>query len=709
MHLRNTPALRMRPLRVATHFALAVMAGSAFAQASQPSQPAAQNQADTGDATLPLVVVIGEKIDRNQKDTPTAVTVFQAPKVDDGQAHDIVELQQEVPNTTRNAAGNINIRGVDGNGPVTGGVALMTGSRARVSSTVDGVNETWAGQQYMNVGLWDVEQVEVLRGPQSTIQGRNAIAGAIVTRTKDPTFDWEGAARVGAENQEGRGYLAAAISGPLVEDQLAFRVAVDGMKGKGFINYDGTYPFDPSETQNGTVRGKLLWKLGDNLQAKLTLQHRKYKGEYLNRVEALCTTAACTNTQDLFEDDRFSSLTSYTRRQDSTSSSANVDIDYRFTDALTGHLLYSHGKDELHFEQTDQWRFSMDQEQKSNTLEARVVYNPADARVSGVAGVYYFDRDQDLWVGDTNPVYTTIKGTDKIRTLAGYGDARIGLGGNIDLLAGARIERETQQRNMIAFGSPLDTDVGETMFLPKLGLQYKLPATTFGLTARKGYNPGAGSLDWNDNTYYEYDKEEVLTYELTSRSVWLDNRVSFNATLFYNDYKGYQAFTGRRVTNIEKGVSSGLELEAAAQVMPSLNVHGSIGVLDTKVKKGGDGATSYEGNHFNSAPDLTANVGFKHKIHGKWFWSGNVSYTGAYYTGIDNNPDEKAGDYWLANLQAGYDARRYAVRVYVKNVFDQDVMYSKEVTTERWPGTRAAMVADVGAPRTVGIVLDYKF
>lgn len=709
MHLRTIPAWRMRPLRVATPIALAVMAGTALAQTAQPDFPAAQGQAGSGDGqTLPLVVVIGEKIDRNQQDTPTAVTVFQTPKVDNGQSHDIVELQQEVPNTTRNAAGNFNIRGVDGNGPITGGVALMTGSRARVSSTVDGINETWAGQQYLNVGLWDVEQVEVLRGPQSTIQGRNAIAGAVVTKTKDPTFGWEGTVRIGAEDQAGRGYLAAAISGPLVEDQLAFRVAVDGMKGKGFIDYDGTYPFDPSALQNGTVRGKLLWKLGANLQAKLTLQHRKYKGEYLNRVEALCTTASCANTDDMF-DYRFSSLTSYTRRQDSRSSNANIDVDYRFSDALTGYLVYSHGQDELHFEQTDQWRFAMDQEQKSNTLEARVVFNPKDVRVSGVAGVYYFDRDQDLWVGDTNPAYVTIKGTDKIRTLAGYGDARIGLAGNVALLAGARIERETQQRNMIAFGSALDTDVGETMFLPKLGLQYKLPSTTVGLTARKGYNPGAGSLDWIDNTYYVYDKEEVLTYELTSRSVLLDNRVSFNATLFLNHYKGYQAYTGRRVTNIEKGVSSGLELEAAAQPMPSLNVYGSIGLLGTKVKRGSAGATSYEGKHFNNAPDLTANLGFKHKIIGKWFWSGNVSYTGEYYTGIDNNEDEKAGNYWLANLQAGYDAGRYSVRAYVKNVFDQNIMYSKEVTTERWPGTRAAMVADVGAPRTVGIVLDYSF
>lgn len=698
-------APQLSPLNAATLLALATMSSTLPSLAS-----AAEAAPVVDEATLPTVVVTGEKIDRKQQDTPTAVTVFQSPKVNDGQRHDIVELQQEIPNTTRNGAGNINIRGVDGNGPVTGGVALMTGSRARVSTSVDGVNDTWSGQQYLNIGLWDVEQVEVLRGPQSTIQGRNAIGGAVVTKTKDPTFDWEGAARVGGENQGGRGYLAAAVSGPIVADKLAFRLAVDGMKGDGFINYEGSYPFSPSDVQNGSVRGKLLWQVTNKLQTKLTLQHREYKGEYLNRIEALCANASCTDVGDLFKDHKFSSLTSYTRRQDSKSDNANVDVDYRFSDALSGHLLYSHGQDKLHFDQTDQWRFTMDQEQRSHTLDGRLVYDPKDGRISGVAGVYYYDRHQDLLVGDTNPTAVVIRGTDKIRTTAGYGEAKIGLADRFDLLAGARVEREAQQRNMLAFGARLDTDVGDTMFLPKVGLQYKLPGTTLGLTARKGYNPGAGSLDWNSNAFYEYDKEEVLSYELTSRSLLLEDSLSLNATLFYNDYKGYQAFDGRRVTNIGKAASSGLELEVASKVTRSFDLYGSVGLLSTEVKKGGNSVTgnTFVGNDLNSAPSFTANIGFKHKVAGNWYWSGNASYTGEYYSAIDNNQNEKAGDYWLVNLQAGYDAGRYAVRAYVKNLFNADVLYNKDVTTER-TGPRPAVVADVGAPRTAGVVLDFRF
>ncbi|WP_375591675.1 TonB-dependent receptor [Chitiniphilus eburneus] len=695
-------AARQRSYRlfVATRLALASLAGVTVT-----------GMAYAEDAvTLPTVTVTGEKIDRSQQDTTTAVSVFQTPKVDDGQNHDIVELQQEVPNTTRNAAGNINIRGVDGNGPVSGGVALMTGTRARISTTVDGVNETWAGQQYMNVGLWDVEQVEVLRGPQSTIQGRNAIGGAVVVNTKDPTFDWEGAVRAGYENEDGRGYLAGVISGPIVDKELAFRIAAEGTKGHGFIDYEGDYPWDPSELQNHAIRGKLLWTPSavPELKAKLTLQNRKYEGEYLNRVEALCTTPDCTNEGDL-KDYTFSSLNAYTRRQDSRSNNANIDVEYAFSEALTGHLLYSRGNDKLHFEQSDKWLFSMDQKQDSNTLEARMVYAPRDGRISGVAGLYYFDRDQDLLVGDTNPTYVTIEGTDKVKTYAGYGEATIGLSEHIDLIAGARIEREQQNRDLVAWGADLVTDVGETLFLPKVGVQYKLPQTTFGFTVRKGYNPGAGSLDWNTNEYYEYDKEEVIAYELSSRSLLLNNRVSFSATAFYNDYSGYQAFNGRRVVNIDKGVTYGLELDMAAQVSSSLNLYGSVGLLRSDVKDGGEGSAAFDGNDFNYAPSFTANVGFSQKFAGYWSVSGNVSYTGEYYSGIDNDEREKAGDYTLANLQLAYDKGNYAIRLYVKNLFDEEILYDKTVTTERWPGTRPVMEANVGAPRTFGIIADYRF
>lgn len=697
-------AVRQRShLFLATRLALASLAGIAASGVHAEDE-----------AALPTITVTGEKIDRSQQATTTAVTVFQTPKVDDGQNHSINDLAQEVPNATRNAAGGINVRGVAGSGPTTGVFTFISGARPRMSTTVDGAPETWAGQQYLDVGLWDVEQVEVLRGPQSTIQGRNAIAGAVVVNSKDPSFTREGAVRVGGESEEGRAYLAGMLSGPVVADELAFRVAAEVAKGQGFIDYDGDFPWDPSRVQNHTVRAKLLWtpSAAPDFKARLTLVNRAYEGEYLNRIEAPCSSAACGNDKDLFENYAFYGKTSNTRRQDSKGNTANVDVDYQFGKAVSGHLLYSHGNDKLHFDESGANRFYLDQDQRSNTLEGRLVFDPEDGRISGVAGLYYFDRKQDLVAADDFAV--TFAGDDKVETVAGYGEATVGLADRLDLVAGARVERESQKRKLDAWpGTPfagvVDTDKGETLFLPKLGLQYKLQDTTLGFTARKGYNPGGGGLDWNTSAYYEYDKEEVLTYEATSRSVLLGKRLSINATAFFNEYKGYQALYNRRLVNIGKGNSYGLEVDAAARVSPSLSLYGSIGLLHTEVKDGGVYGRAIEGNKFDSAPSMTANLGFKQKFADHWYLAGNLGYTGEYFSGIDNDPREKAGDYVLANLQAGYDRDAFSVRIYVKNLFDQDVLYAKDIGSERWPSTQEVIVGDVGAPRTFGVTLDYWF
>jgi outer membrane receptor protein involved in Fe transport len=581
-----------------------------------------------------------------------------------------------------------------------------------VSTLVDGAAQSWSGQQYLDVGLWDVEQMEVLRGPQSTIQGRNSIAGAVVVKTKDPSFKWESAVRAGHENERSRNYLAGVVSGPLIDDELAFRLAAEGTKGHGFIDYVGNYPWDPSQVKNQTVRGKLLWapKSIQDLLVKLTFVDRRYEGEYLLRTDAMCDNSDCANDGDLFRGHKFRGLYANTRRQDSKSNTLNLDVDYQFSDALSGYLFYSYNNDKLHFEQSDAGALMLNQKHTNHTLEGRLVYQPEDGRLSGVAGVYYFKNDETLYSATQTAL--TFDGDGEFSTLAGYGEATIGIGERLDLIVGARVERENQKRDMIAWPATTNpghfvTDIGETMFLPKAGIAYKLPNTTFGFTVRKGYNPGGAALDDNlpRREYYEYDKETVLTYELSSRSMFLDNRLAFNATAFRNDYKDYQAMLSNRLANIAEGHSYGLELDAEAQITSSLNLYGSAGWLKTKVTDGGIYGTALEGNEFNYAPHFTANLGFKKKF-GDWFVSGNVSYTGEYHSGVENDQRAKAGDYTLANLHAGYDNGVYAIRAYVKNLFDQDILYSKSFGQR---GTNYVMSGSIGTPRTVGITLDYRF
>ena len=110
-------------------------------------------------------------------------------------AETVSDLMRMTANTVDIGIGNNlpTVRGVDGSGPSTGGAAFLSGTRPRLVLSLDGRPLTYNEQAYGPQSLWDMERVEIFRGPQSYIQGRNAIAGAIVMTSKDPDFDWESA------------------------------------------------------------------------------------------------------------------------------------------------------------------------------------------------------------------------------------------------------------------------------------------------------------------------------------------------------------------------------------------------------------------------------------------------------------------------------------------------------------------------------------
>lgn len=643
-----------------------------------------------GSERLATIVVSGEKMQRELHETTSAVSVLRDDATGSGEARSVYDLATRVPNMIGNSAGLPSIRGVAGSGPANGVFSFISGARPRISTSVDGAAETWSGQRYVDAGLWDVEQVEVLRGPQSTVQGRNTLGGAIVVNTKDPTFHWEGAARAAYEDEHGRSLFAGALAGPL-SDEIAFRVAAESLRGHGFIDYvDADWPWDPSQIRQRSVRGKLLWQPSalPDFSLKLTLSRREQKGEYLDTVDG-----------DDFFAYQFHGIASNTRYQDSANTTATLDAQYQLADAWSAHVLYSRGDYTARFEESGADRFSLDLDETSDTLETRFVYAPGDSGNSGVIGLYYYRRAQDLMAAPDGFV-----GDDHVTTAALYGESVTALNEHWDLIAGGRFERERQERDVTAWpGKPWQgrvlTDISDPIFLPKLGLSFRpAESTTLGLTGRKGYNAGGGSIDWVSSEFYEYGKEEVSTYEFSARSRLLDQRVNLNATVFQSNYDGYQALLNRRFVNIPKGRSRGIELEAQAQLSAQLELHGSLGWLDTEVTRADAANAEILGNEFNNAPHLTANLGFKAYAGGHFFYGLDLSRTGRYFSEIDNDPQLRAGGYTLVNLSLGYETRSYSLRGYVKNLTDEDVLYYQ-----------TASLGQVGAPRTLGVVFDYHY
>ena len=196
------------------------------------------------------IIVTGQKISRTLQETTTSVAVVTAQDIEQQNITSFYDALTITANTHATPGGGFSIRGINGTNVSGGGNSYLA------SVYVDGAS---LPRQMINGGsfsTWDANQVEILRGPQSTLQGRNALAGAVIMNTKTPTHNWEGVYRLQV-GQYGEKEAAIALGGGLVEEQLAFRFSGEHKESDGFL--DNLTLNSPSNTlENQLYRLKFL-------------------------------------------------------------------------------------------------------------------------------------------------------------------------------------------------------------------------------------------------------------------------------------------------------------------------------------------------------------------------------------------------------------------------------------------------------------------
>ena len=171
------------------------------------------------EARQDTVIVTGQKIDRSLQDTPESVAVVTQLDIQTQNINDLADAISRTANiATRFDDRGFSIRGIS-NENVSG-----AGFSDLATIYVDGAPISRDAVRGGPLNIWDIEQIEFLRGPQSTLQGRNALAGAIVINTAEPTYDWQGRARAVVSSSEEEQRFGAAFGGPIVDDQVAFRL-----------------------------------------------------------------------------------------------------------------------------------------------------------------------------------------------------------------------------------------------------------------------------------------------------------------------------------------------------------------------------------------------------------------------------------------------------------------------------------------------------
>ena len=631
--------------------------------------------AENNTITLDEITVVGEKFERNQSTTGSSTSVVTTDQLKrEANLLSATQLLKRDVNISDTGLGNDlpTVRGVDGSGPAVGAVAFFAGSRPRLNMQIDGRTSSYNELAFGTKSLWDMKQVEIYRGAQSYAQGRNAIAGAVVMTSNDPTQEWEGAAKLNMGNHR-LAQTAALISGPVVKDELAFRLSVDHQQRETAVDLPHYDPVgNPRWFKATNTRAKLLWTPSalPDLYSRLTFNHLNARAPQ-SETELQSHSPRYTPERPVFQ---------------TRSASTIWDIGYQLSERWKweNKLVYT----QFIYDRKTTSPFNTALPPNRRGVPARVDGNEfqiepivkyESEKYRGLFGLFYFNAKQDESVTMLNgriartPITTNFN--DKTKTKAAFGEITFTPDIPFELTLSARYEQEHHQRKGKSAMFSINRDKKYNVFLPKADIAWKInDDQRLGFKVGKGYNPGGAGVTFGvPYTSYEYDAEYVWNYELYHRWTSADKRLRINSNLFYNDYKDMQLpFTlgpnSIVIRNADKVVTYGAEINTEWQATEKLALNAGIGMLKTDIKRYPN--SSIEGNKLARAPSFSGKVGANYRLLDHLEIGTNYSYNSSYYSTADNLANGKVGHYDQLDVYLAYDFKHARITLYADNVLN---------------------------------------
>lgn len=706
----------------------------------------AQQMPESGPIRLAPIVVQGELLDRSLEDSPTSAVVILGEEFEEsGGDIDLTDVLERTPGVGAPSDGNLTIRGIRSR-PV-GGFGSQT-----INVQVDGLSlPNFSSVTNGPYSTWDLDQVEILRGPQSTQQGRNALAGAIIVRSQDPTFEQEFKLRAEAGSFGfKRGSLVA--NTPVVDDKLALRLSADILETDGFID-NVTLGTDSDPATQKTYRAKVLLTPTEQSEAILSLTYNDSEsggeGEWIDEASFPDRRVNFSNRQNReeaeqwiyglrlgYDFDNGMTVNSETTYLDSTTFRfADFDgtaRDVPFAESGTAFLRDFPGFDINVFEQDLSLSFSND-------------------RFEGTVGLFYTDIREAIDEGgdsfDFTGLLPPLPGVSAVNTARSLSDNRrtnIAAYGEADVFAdevfpglsftlGARYDYEKFEDKTAVVWDPgfpqvvidatpslanseIRTSGSFTAFLPKIGVNYEFnPSHRVSLTYQQGYRAGGAVFNTLEGQV-EFDPEFTDNIELAYRGRFLDDRLGVRSNLFYTYWRDQQVPVNQggsgqvRIENVGKSELYGLEFAVDAVVMDSLYLDGSVAFVETRFLDfvQADGS-NLAGNEFPDAPPFTA------QITGTYDFTDNLSlslsgrYRASAFGDAANSADQETDSYFVADTQLTFRSDDgWVTGLYLNNIFDKEYAVVRS-GSGGYLGTTATRSLEIGAPRTVGVFLQKTF
>ena len=632
---RNRSKQIARRLAVACALAFACY-GKAFAQAE--AQQSSQNY-------IEVIQVTARKISESIQDAPLAVTAFSEQDIQDAgirETADFVQLTSNVSlaESQSIATSFLTIRGL----------TQVRNGEAPVAVVVDGVLQFISTQFVSQV--FDTEQIEIVKGPQGALYGRNATGGAIIINTKRPDNEAEGHVRLGY----GKGTettIEGSFSTPLIEDELFFKASGRMVNREGYFK-NITRNADDDPFFDRALRARLLWQPGDDLSFDLIGNLQRHDGRGIGFQFGAASADDTSlpfvaNNEDLGE--RETNQVSLRIEKEFSGGTLTSVSAYDSVKTLTRadqfpYTELANGVDAVPFGDGTQSQFT-----DVEALSQEVRYTSSqDRRFRWQVGAYYLSWDRfiasttgrDTGSGirivertpflnaSTNPTLSYFADDNDNRAWAVFGQGSYDILENLELNLAGRFDEERRSQSVSRFntgGAPgAINEKTFSNFSPKVTLRYQPTedVTLFG-TWGEGFRSGqfnqngvavvalgAGIAGVNDVVR----REEARSWELGVKTSWLDNRLNINANYFQTDVEGQQYFVfigavGAQVlVNIDQVDIAGFEAEATLRVAEGLDIYASYGSLDSEVVEFATNP-ALVGNKAPYIPESTMNMGFQ--------------------------------------------------------------------------------------------------
>lgn len=597
--------------------------GSAHAQSSGNVSADSARQSGAG---MQDIIVTARRTSESLQETPLAVTAITQRGLEYAQITDVASIQQAAPNLSIASSHS--------------GIALTL--RGQVQSNSDGsvdqsvglyVDGVYIGRQMgANFDLIDIERVEVLRGPQGTLFGRNTTGGAVSITTQKPTNQWEGMAKIGIGNHASREIMAV-VNAPIIDDLLAVRLVGRHAQDHGYgynVNLNRRVGDDNTEYLRGSVA------LTPDSGWKLTLT-----GDYFNRnnngpLEHLTDYNPATyGDQDAVVNAGFyttsSDLESYARLKSwSTSATLEVPIGDVTFKSITGYRGYK--LDTLDdFDTTPIPVFTNNTLANIKQFSQEAQFIGSSDRLDWIIGGFYFheygQEEFKVYGG-----FVDYLGKIDHKSYAVFAQANYDLTDQLRVTGGLRYSKD--DRGLMAFNSiggacasnpalitdpatcQADRSSSNDYMSYTASADYQLSSDIL-LYARTSMAHKSGGLNKTTVDLEGFNPEKITDYELGIKADLVDRRLRVNAAAFLANYSNMQrpitsdkAGTPVALTqSIGKSRIPGVEVEVTALPVDGLELTGALGIIDPEYVEFTDATGDRTGEPFTQVSNITWSLG----------------------------------------------------------------------------------------------------